>query len=422
MRHASTRCLCLIALLFVAGGLSAQTVFPTGTTIWQRLETNDGPTLYLAPDREVKLIDMGGDVIHTWSPPEGERFVIAEPLLDPEGHLLVYVDTEPGIRRGTHVRELDWNGNTVWEWEVPETLGVGEEPGTVRLHHDVERLPNGNTLLLCSFFIEVPTISPRRLLDDCILEVTPGGQIAWRWITHQHFEEFGFSQKARGLIRDAGGDWAHANSLSVLPENPHSGPALAKGNLLVSYRFINTVAVVGRPSGHVLAQAGPNGNVTIGQHHVYMIPEGMPGAGNVLAFDNGGPSGYPLQGRPYSRVVEMNPANRTMVWDYVASMSGVDVFTFYTSDRGGAQRLPNGNTMIVEAMEGRIFEVDPEGEIVWEYMTPFTWSYVRHGKPVFTRAVYRAYRLPIGWGPGSSAGAGLRTAGRLAPLVPGIAD
>jgi hypothetical protein len=317
------------------------------------------------------------------------------------------------------VRELDWDGRTVWEWAPPDSLGIGDLPGTVRFHHDVERLAGGNTLLLCSVWVDVPAISSRTLVDDCVLEVTPGGEIAWRWHTFQHFHEFGFSAEAKRLIAEKGGDWAHANSVSTLPPNPHSGPALREGNLLVSYRFTNTVAVVGRPSGQVLAKAGPNGNVTIGQHHAYMIPEGLPGAGNVLAFDNGGPTGYPLQARPYSRVVEMDPASRKMVWDYVASKSGVDVYRFYTWDRGSSQRLANGNTLILEAMDGRMFEVEPEGEIVWEHVTPFTRGYRRHGRWVYTRAVYRVVRLPLGWGPAAEESVGARDGGRIAPRVDG---
>jgi len=34
------------------------------------------------------------------------------------------------------------------------------------------------------------------------------------------------------------------------------------------------------------------------------------------------------------------------------------------------QRLPNGNTLITESTQGRIFEVTPENEIVWEYYNP----------------------------------------------------
>ena len=34
------------------------------------------------------------------------------------------------------------------------------------------------------------------------------------------------------------------------------------------------------------------------------------------------------------------------------------------------QRLPNGNTLIVSGINGRILEIDPEGQTVWEYINP----------------------------------------------------
>ena len=40
---------------------------------------------------------------------------------------------------------------------------------------------------------------------------------------------------------------------------------------------------------------------------------------------------------------------------------------FFSQAQGGAFRLPNGNTLITEATEAHIFEVDLNGTIVWEY-------------------------------------------------------
>jgi len=55
--------------------------------------------------------------------------------------------------------------------------------------------------------------------------------------------------------------------------------------------------------------------------------------------------------------------------------------------------LPNGNTMITEGSGGRIFEVTPDHETVWEYISPY-W-----GKLMKINMVYRAYRLPYDWVP-----------------------
>lgn len=36
--------------------------------------------------------------------------------------------------------------------------------------------------------------------------------------------------------------------------------------------------------------------------------------------------------------------------------------------------MPNGNTLSLDTHSGRIFEVTPYNEIVWEYVNPFPWG------------------------------------------------
>ena len=68
---------------------------------------------------------------------------------------------------------------------------------------------------------------------------------------------------------------------------------------------------------------------------------------------------------------------------------------FYSPFISGAQRLPNGNTLICSGVKGRLFEVTRDGEIVWEYMSP----YFRTRAFGETSLVFRAYRLPYSWLP-----------------------
>jgi hypothetical protein len=128
-----------------------------------------------------------------------------------------------------------------------------------------------------------------------------------------------------------------------------------------------------------------------------MIPKGLPGAGDLLLFDNGGASGYGapspiapdgqgIYARDSSRVLEIDPVTLEVVWSYKA-------FHFYSMNISGAQRLPNGNTLITEGASGRIFEVTPGNKIVWEFMNPP--SEGRGG----LNSVYRAYRIPYSWIP-----------------------
>ncbi len=88
--------------------------------------------------------------------------------------------------------------------------------------------------------------------------------------------------------------------------------------------------------------------------------------GNILLLDNrGGNRQAPLR-LDQSEILEIDPLTQEVVWRYGASRES----PFFTSWLGYVQRLPNGNTLITESTQGRIFEVTREGRIVWEYLNP----------------------------------------------------
>ena len=179
----------------------------------------------------------------------------------------------------------------------------------------------------------------------------------------------------------------------------------APANVIISSREASIIAIVAR-DGSIVWRMGPDFSASpelrairqiIGQHHPHLIPKGLPGAGNLLVFDNGGSSGYgfasPIapQGRgafqrATSRVLEINPVTLQLVWSYTNPR-------FFSTNISGAQRLPNSNTLITAGAGGRMFEVTREGAIVWEYMFPM-FSGANQ-----SNAVYRAYRVPYAWIP-----------------------
>jgi hypothetical protein len=185
-------------------------------------------------------------------------------------------------------------------------------------------------------------------------------------------------------------------------------------NIIVSSRNANFIAIISRQTGDIVWRVGPDyskdteagrklGQI-IGLHHAHMIPKGLPGEGDILLLDNGGLAGYGYFGMPnrfrlYSRVIEFNPVTLDIVWQYsdirlgwVIPRSGEDhrFFSYYI---GSAQRLPNGNTLIDEGTNGRVFEVTNTSKIVWEYITPLR-----------VPEIYRAYRIPPEWVPGNPSG------------------
>ena len=117
----------------------------------------------------------------------------------------------------------------------------------------------------------------------------------------------------------------------------------------------------------------------------------------MLVFDNGNvdvdTNPRHVSSRPNSRVLEINPLDMSIAWEYNAEKSNRPIWSFFSHYISGAQRQPNGNTLICEGANGRIFEVTPNGEIVWEYVNPF--PNVTGKIPNST--IFRAAKVPQNW-------------------------
>jgi outer membrane protein assembly factor BamB len=144
-----------------------------------------------------------------------------------------------------------------------------------------------------------------------------------------------------------------------------------KGDILISVRELNTIAILSRQTKKIIWEWG-SGEIDK-QHHATLLDNG-----NILLFDNG-PS------RGFSRVIEVNPLSRKIEWEYKAHPPEA----FFSSTRGSCQRLPNGNTLITESNSGRVFEVTQDGETVWEFFTPT----VSQKDDVMRSTIYRMTRI-----------------------------
>jgi len=189
---------------------------------------------------------------------------------------------------------------------------------------------------------------------------------------------FGFAQSRlmslvykflMNLDLDEAYDMLHTNTIEIIRNDI---PGLCrKGDLLISSRSINLIAILD-PHKEELVWSWGQGELE-GQHHPTLLENG-----NILVFDNG----YKVE-RGYSRVIELNPITKEIVWEYKADSPG----EFYTAVGGSSQRLPNGNTLIAETEKGRSFEVTQKGEIVWDFYNP---DVKREG---LRRGIYRMTRI-----------------------------
>ena len=108
-----------------------------------------------------------------------------------------------------------------------------------------------------------------------------------------------------------------------------------------------------------------------------------------------------LYDRGYSRVLEIDPVTRGLVWSYEQPSEASDgTPRFYSLNLSSSQRLENGNTFIVEGNTARMFEVTPAGEIVWEFVAPYRPLFsVPFRSGTLSVGIYRGYRVPPNWVP-----------------------
>src|SRR5262245_60136302 len=225
-------------------------------------------------------------------------------------------------------------------------------------------------------------------------------------------------------------DWSHLNSVAYNPELDQIAVISLPFNELWIIDHSTTRA---EAAGHKGGRGGKGGDFLyrwgnprthragsgedqrlFAAHSAHWIPPGLPGAGHLLVFNNG--SGRP--GGNYSSVEELalpvdesgryarpsasgyGPAQ--VVWSYTAPKKS----DFYSMLLSGAQRLPNGNTLICSGSNGTLLEVTPEKEVVWKYINPTRGGYgpprPKQGGdgqfgPAGGGSLFRAYRYGRGY-------------------------
>jgi hypothetical protein len=420
----------IACLLLTASALAGPSVFPTGTTRYDPARAFNSFVLFTGGDNVARLIDLNGQTVRQWKDAAAFSTFIDPALIGGQrGHVFVtlaqgdgsgteLVPGRVGTRVSKTIGELDWDGQTVWQF------GDKAPGGFARQHHDWARLPNGNTIVLANLTHAVPGFKQKQVLDDVFYEVNPAGEIVWRWVASDHLEEFGFTPEQLKLVREAhDADYLHVNNLKVVGPNRWFNAGDKRfdpENLIFDSRNANFIAIVEKKTGKVVWTLGPNypaiprganarkvprpvDQIT-GQHDAHIIPEGLPGAGNLLVFDNQGEAGYPpveLQTTGGSRVLEIDPIKKEIIWQYTAEDSGGPAWSFRSTHISAARRLPNGNTFIDEGQSGRLFQVTREGDIVWEYVNayPRVTKEASTGKQTVNHQLYRGQPVPYEWAP-----------------------
>lgn len=344
--------------------IRAATVMNTG-------KAYEGVTLVtLNEQTTVYLLDMEGKVVHRWHAPyepgEGKKKVrtyVRNAKLFPNGDLLVIYSGTGVTPYGLAIAKIDKDSRLIWRYTTRAT------------HHDfyVDE-ENGNIYALTHEIISRPLPGAESLdypiLADGIVTLSPDGEE----IAHISLLEalrdspyFYLIQNSKKMNkRGKNWDFGHANSIVKLePSLAEKFPMFKPGDLLVSFRNLNALAVIDRDTNK--AKWALEG-VTSGQHTAVFLPNG-----NILVFDN------QWHQKQYSRIIELDPVTKNIVWQY----GGRENQAFFTRTTGMSQALPGERVLIVEAKKGRAFEITKQGQLVWDLTL---------AKPSGT--VFSAYRYP----------------------------
>jgi len=428
-----------IASVFALATPSARaipSVYPTGVTRYDPARAYNGYILLgeaaSGGDAKARLIDMDGHEVHAWNragfptkmidPSQigGQKGVIGVQISSMKSNGISIIPGLPDVYQNKEIGLIDWNSAVVWQG------GADAPSGGLRQHHDWDRMPSGHMLVLGSWPHAIPGFSNPVMYDDVIYELDQKGAIVWKWVASEHLGDLGFSPEALAIIHATKSlDFFHVNDMELVGPNhwfDAGDKRFAPDNIIISSRNANFTAIIDHATGKIVWQIGPSYpgrnllthqdvvpgpiNQISGQHNPNMIAEGLPGAGDILIFDNQGEAGYPaaeLDPLGGTRVLEIDPTTKQIVWEYSGRSSQQPDWGFYSPIVGSVQRLPNGNTLIDEGTNGRLFQVTPNGDIVWEYVSPYVAAVPAAplpGRPgIRGNLTYRAMMVPYGWAP-----------------------
>jgi hypothetical protein len=404
------------------------------------------------------LIDQSGDVVHRW---ESDYPAFAAYLLE-DGSLLRSafigknaIASRFGRGHGStgRVERLNLDGEVSWFFEYSTDQHL--------LHHDIEPLPNGNILMSAWEVVneEVainlgrdPSTVDTELWMDMLIEVDPKGSIVWEWHIFDHLIQnfdptlpgFGDIAQHPELIdinagRDWTRDWTHVNGVDY---NPLLDQILISVMGFDEFWIIDHSTTSEEAANHIGGNHGiggdllyrwgnpqsygtgdPNDQQLFGFHDANWITPGAPGEGNILLFNNGTnrPDGnyssvdevalsVSVTGE-YHLLMDSDVRRKQVVWSYTSE----DQSDFYAPNISGAQRLANGNTFITSGPSGELFEISPEGQILWWYVSPYGGS-MESGLEQYAR-----YATGINRGPGDRTITSIFRAFRYPPNYPGVA-
>jgi len=292
-----------------------------------------------------QLFDARGRVVRSWEDPGANHWSNAELLQN--GDLLVTGSEQKDATGSNFLLRMSWGGDVLWRKQI-------------NAHHDAELTPSGTIATLTFHFREIPAVSgEHQVKDHSLTLLTPDGEL----VEEHSFYEMLCTSPDRFTCNDVAPkfqegtafiDLLHPNSIEFMRHRQliERHPLYAPTNVLVSFRHQDTIAIFDWEAKRLLWSWG-RGEISA-QHDATVLDNG-----NILMFDNG-------VDRSWSRIIELDPIGKRIVWEYKAEESS----EFFSLRKGSNQRLANGNTLVANSDSGEAFEITSGGEIVWRFLNP----------------------------------------------------
>jgi len=329
-------------------GFTDSKVDPAADSVTLYEQELSAPGFNLISNRDLtsaQLFDMQGRVVREWEDHGRNNWSNAELLSN--GDLLVTGSEGEEGNHSNFLLRMSWDGDVVWR-------------STITAHHDAEMTPDGKIATLTYQFRSIPAVDEtHEVKDHKITLLTADGEVLEEHSVYDMLctdpDRFVCRPgPPKVLATRAFIDLLHANSLEFM-RHAHlvdKHEIYAPTNVLLSMRAQDVVAIFDWERKRLVWSWGP-GEISA-QHDATVLENG-----NILVFDNG-------LDRSRSRIVELDPLSKTIVWEYQAQDPG----QFFSLRKGASQRLANGNTLIANSDSGEAFEVTREGRMVWRFLNP----------------------------------------------------
>ncbi len=347
----------------------------TGVTVNER--SDDGSLIFMSGffdgGNELRLVRRDGTPVARWPVRFSEHFPDTSHLVNPP---------QRDLNTDLHGALVHPDGSVVFNYEYSGTVKLsrcGEAIWTLAhpTHHSIETSESGGYWIPGRAYVG-PEADPRFPpftigKEDLVLKVSEDGEILAQKSVPEILYENGLEPllTASGINFYPGLEWGkelvHVNKIGELSRAiADAFPDFEAGDLVISMRTFNLVIVVDpddwKVKWHSIGpwrrqhdpEFNPDGTITVFNNNVYR---------NALAPLDLARLDVPRD----SNIVRVDPATGVTEVAY-GQRAGEE---FLTVIRGKHETLPGGGFLITEFEGGRVFEVDAERRIVWEYINRF---------------------------------------------------